>query len=105
MANAVEFDHGGVFTYLFSSLDEIFGLRHRDYAVSCSVDWDLSCSRGEEFDRATSVVSVWILICCSANEPCNDAVSQPLLKGSPKIANACKRNCTAETVLLSVVQW
>jgi len=38
MANAVKFDQRGVFAYLFSSLDEIFGLRDRDYIVGCSVD-------------------------------------------------------------------
>jgi hypothetical protein len=103
MTNAIEFDQSGVFAQLFSSLDEIFGLRDRDHVVGRSVDYDLSCSSGEEFDGAPSVVSVWILVRRSAHEPCNDPVSQPLLKGSPKVANARKRNCTAETVLLSPV--
>jgi hypothetical protein len=38
MANTVEFDQRGVFAYLLSSLDEIFGLRDRDYVIGCSVD-------------------------------------------------------------------
>jgi len=46
MANTVEFDQGGGFAYLFSSLDEIFGLRDGDYVVGCSMDQDLSCSGG-----------------------------------------------------------
>jgi hypothetical protein len=38
MTNAVEFDQIGVFAQLFSSLDEIFGLRDRDDIVGCSMD-------------------------------------------------------------------
>jgi hypothetical protein len=103
MTNTVEFDQRGVFTYLFSSLDEIFRLRDWDNIVGHAVDQNLPCSSGEEFDGAASVVSVWILVRCSAYEPCNDAVSQPLLKGSPKVAHARKRNCAVETVLLNAV--
>jgi hypothetical protein len=38
MANTVEFDQDGVFADLFSSLDELFGLRNRNGVVGCSVD-------------------------------------------------------------------
>src|SRR3989442_8190831 len=103
MADSVEFDQGRLFAQLFSSLDELFGLRDRDYTVGRSVDQYLSSSVGEKFDRAASVVSICMLVGSSAHELCNYAVSQPMLPRCAKVAHAGDRNRCADAVLLTAV--
>src|SRR5712664_4805955 len=103
MPYSVEPEASRPFAQLFGSLDKLFRLRDRDDVVGCSVDQDLFRSIRKELDRAPGVESVRMLIGCSTHEPCNDAVSQPLFPGSPKIAHTCKRDRAPETILLSGV--